>query len=78
MKLLTYLEPLNMLGVGTFPGFSNYQKKMAASSRKRDGAVDMIELEKEENEDEDNSDLYDELVESDGSDTDESIYGVHV
>lgn len=48
---------------------------MAAPSKKRDGAVDMVELENEENEDEDNSDLYDELVESDGSDTDESIYG---
>lgn len=51
--------------------------KMAAPSGKRDTAVDMVELEKEENEDEDNSDLYDELVESDGSDTDESIYGVY-
>jgi len=48
-----------------------------AGGRKREEANDMVELEKEENEDEDNSDLYDELVESDGSDTDESIYGVH-
>ena len=46
-----------------------------AGGRKREEANDMVELEKEE--DEDNSDLYDELVESDGSDTDESIYGVH-
>ena len=51
---------------------------MAAPSRKRDEANDTVELEKDENEDEDNSDLYDELVESDGSDTDESIYGVHI
>jgi len=50
---------------------------MADRSCKRDAAVDMVKLEKEENEDEDNSDLYDELVESDGSDTDESIYGVY-
>ena len=50
---------------------------MAAPSRKRDEANE-VELEKDENEDEDNSDLYDELVESDGSDTDESIYGVHI
>jgi len=53
-------------------------RKMAAPGKKRDAAVDMVELEKEENEDEDNSDLYDELVESDGSDTDESIYGVYI
>jgi len=50
---------------------------MAAPSGKRDTAGDMVEFEKEENEDEDNSDLYDEIVESDGSDTDESIYGVY-
>ena len=50
---------------------------MAAPRKKCDEAVDMVELEVEDNEDEDNSDLYDELVESDGSDTDESIYGVH-
>jgi len=49
---------------------------MAASGEKRDVVGDTVELEKEENEDEDNSDLYDELVESDGSSTDESIYGV--
>jgi len=49
---------------------------MAAPTEKRDTVDNTVELEKEENEDEDNSDLYDELVESDGSDTDESIYGV--
>jgi len=51
---------------------------MAASSEKRDAVDNAVELEKEENEDEDNSDLYDELVESDGSSTDESIYGVYI
>jgi len=51
---------------------------MATPSEKRDVVGSAVELEKEENEDEDNSDLYDELVESDGSDTDESIYGVCV
>ena len=51
---------------------------MAASSEKRDAVDDTVALEKEENEDEDNSDLYDELVESDGSDTDDSIYGVYI
>ena len=61
-----------------FPRCSHYQIKMAASSEKRDAVDDTVALEKEENEDEDNSDLYDELVESDGSDTDDSIYGVYI
>ena len=65
-----------MLGHFRVVVISNLPKKMAASGEKRDVVGDTVELEREENEDEDNSDLYDELVESDGSSTDESIYGV--
>jgi len=64
--------------IRSFSGFNyfQFQIKMAASNEKRDEVNNAVELENEEIEDEDNSDLYDELVESDGSDTDESIYGV--
>jgi protein BCP1 len=48
---------------------------MAAPSKKRDTGSEMINLEQENEGDDDNSGMYNEGLDSDGSDTDESVYG---